>query len=206
MLEVIEVSKVYGRFVVLKGVSFVLEEGVLGIFGPNGSGKTTLLKIIAGFEKPTCGRIFFNGKDITAKPPEKIVKMGISIAFQIPRVFWNLSVKENLILASKERKKVEEICGEFNLKDVIDKKAKELSQGKLKLLQIAMAFSLKPKLALLDEPFASLDPLNVELLINLIENLKEKCSIILTAHRAKLLKIVSDKILEIRGGKIVESS
>lgn len=206
MLEVIEVSKVYGRFVVLKGVSFVFKEGVLGIFGPNGSGKTTLLRIISGFEKPTCGRIFFNGKDITAKRPEKIVKMGISIAFQIPRVFWNLSVKENLILASKEKKSVDEICERFNLKDEIGKRAKELSQGKLKLLQIAMAFSSDPKLALLDEPFASLDPLNIELLINLIKDLKGRCSIILTAHRAKLLKIVSDKVLEIRGGKIVESS
>ncbi|MEM3505391.1 MAG: ATP-binding cassette domain-containing protein, partial [Archaeoglobaceae archaeon] len=89
MLRICDLSKLYGRTAVLRGLNLELKEGTYCLFGPNGSGKTTLLKTIAGFEKPTCGRIFFEGREITCYPAEKIAKMGIAMAFQLPRVFWN---------------------------------------------------------------------------------------------------------------------
>lgn len=206
MLEVVEVSKMFGRNVVLKNVTFSLKNGILGIYGANGSGKTTLLKIISGFEKPSCGRVFFNGREITNKAPQEIVKLGVAMAFQIPRVFWNLTVHENVLLAARETHYTAEICKELNLEDVLFKKAKEISQGKVKLLQLAMCFALKPKLALLDEPFASLDAENVEVVLEFLKKRGSEISMIITAHRTKILKIIASQMLEIRGGKIVGSS
>lgn len=206
MLEVVEVSKMFGRNVVLKNVTFSLKNGILGIYGANGSGKTTLLKIISGFEKPSCGRVFFNGREITNKAPQEIVKLGVAIAFQIPRVFWNLTVHENVLLAARETDYTAEICKELNLEDVLFKKAKEISQGKVKLLQLAMCFALKPKLALLDEPFASLDAENVEVVLEFLKKRGSEISMIITAHRTKILKTIASQMLEIRGGKIVGGS
>jgi ABC-type branched-subunit amino acid transport system ATPase component len=206
MLEVVEVSKMFGRNVVLKNVTFSLKNGILGIYGANGSGKTTLLKIISGFEKPSCGRVFFNGREITNKAPQEIVKLGVAMAFQIPRVFWNLTVHENVLLAARETDYTAEICKELNLEDVLFKKAKEISQGKVKLLQLAMCFALKPKLALLDEPFASLDAENVEVVLGFLKKRGSEISMIITAHRTKILKTIASQMLEIRGGKIVGSS
>ncbi|MEM4524464.1 MAG: ATP-binding cassette domain-containing protein, partial [Archaeoglobaceae archaeon] len=102
MLKIVELSKVYGRSAVLKGINLELKKGTYCLFGPNGSGKTTLLKIISGFEKPTCGRIFFKDLEITGLKAERISKLGIAIAFQIPHVFWNLSVEQNIFLACKD--------------------------------------------------------------------------------------------------------
>jgi ABC-type branched-subunit amino acid transport system ATPase component len=196
----------FGRNVVLKNVTFSLKNGILGIYGANGSGKTTLLKIISGFEKPTCGRVFFNGREITNKAPQEIVKLGVAMAFQIPRVFWNLTVHENVLLAARETDYTAEICKELNLEDVLFKKAKEISQGKVKLLQLAMCFALKPKLALLDEPFASLDAENVEVVLEFLKKRGSEISMIITAHRTKILKTIASQMLEIRGGKIVGGS
>jgi ABC-type branched-subunit amino acid transport system ATPase component len=206
MLEVVEVSKMFGRNVVLKNVTFSLKNGILGIYGANGSGKTTLLKIISGFEKPSCGRVFFNGREITNKAPQEIAKLGVAMAFQIPRVFWNLTVHENVLLAARETDYTAEICKELNLEDVLFKKAKEISQGKVKLLQLAMCFALKPKLALLDEPFASLDAENVEVVLEFLKKRGSEISMIITAHRTKILKTIASQMLEIRGGKIVGGS
>uniref|UniRef100_A0A7J2TI31 ATP-binding cassette domain-containing protein n=1 Tax=Archaeoglobus fulgidus TaxID=2234 RepID=A0A7J2TI31_ARCFL len=206
MLEVVRISKMFGKDVVLKNVTFSLKNGILGIYGPNGSGKTTLLKIISGFEKPSCGWIFFNGKEITNMAPQKIVKLGIAMAFQIPRVFWNLTVYENVLLAAREKDYAMEICEELNIKDILFKKANEISQGKLKLLQLALCFALKPKLALLDEPFASLDAENVEIVLDYLRRRGDEISMIITAHRTKLLKGLASCMFEMRGGKIVRSS
>lgn len=205
MLKICELSKVYGRTAVLRGLNLELEKGTYCLFGPNGSGKTTLLKTIAGFEKPTCGRIFFEGKEITGLPAEKIVKMGIAMAFQIPRVFWNLSVEKNLFLASKDKKEAREIAKIFMLDKEIEVEAKRLSQGKLKILQVAMAFATKAKLFLLDEPFSGLDAENVKAMVEILRDLKGKKAMIITSHRPKLLRGIADKFFELRGGKIAGS-
>ena len=205
MLRICDLSKVYGRTIVLRGLNLDLKEGTYCLFGPNGSGKTTLLKTIAGFEKPTSGRIFFEGREITCYPAEKIAKMGIIMAFQIPRVFWNLSVEKNLFLASKNKKEAREVANLFMLGEEIELEVKKLSQGKLKLLQVAMAFATKAKLLLLDEPFAGLDAENVRAMLEILRELKGRRSMIITSHRPKLLHGIADKFFELRGGKIAGS-
>lgn len=205
MLRICDLSKVYGRTAVLRSLNLELREGIYCIFGPNGSGKTTLLKIIAGFESPTCGRIFFEGRELTGLSAEKVVKIGIAMAFQIPRVFWNLSVEKNLLLASKDRNRVKEFVESFRLEREAEMEARKLSQGKLKLLQVAMAFATKAKLVLLDEPFAGVDAENVRALVEILKSTKGKRSMIITAHRPKLLRGIADRFFELRGGKIAGS-
>jgi len=211
VLSVKEVCKVYNGVVVLKGISLRVEEReVVGLVGPNGSGKSTLLRIIAGFEKPNCGRIFFMNREITGLKPEKVVKLGISYSFQIPRPFKNLKVIENIAVASLLRfdKKrafeiAREICELIGLEE--DKKAENLSQGELKLLEIARALATKPKLLLLDEPFSGLDVKNTRWVLSEVLKLKRMgFSMMITAHRVKILEDIVDRFIELRGGRIVK--
>ncbi len=206
LLRLCEVSKFYSGYAVLKGVSLEFDGGVLGIYGPNGSGKTTLLSIIAGFEKPTCGRVFFEGREITALRADKVARLGIAMSFQIPRVFWNLSVKQNLMLASMLGGNWKEVCELFGLSRLANSKARELSQGELRLLQIAMAYATSPKLMLLDEPFSGLDVENAARVLEILRSISSEVATILTAHRVKLLRRISDECIEMRGGKLVRSS
>ena len=205
MLKIVNLSKFYGKLLVLRNINLELDDGIYCFFGPNGSGKTTLLKIISGFEKPSSGRIFFNGKDITKMKPEKIVKIGISIAFQLPRVFWNLSVEQNIFLACMDREKVYSIAELFKLKKELQNIPRKLSQGKLKLLQVSMAYARNPRLLLLDEPFAGLDVESVEQLLDILRNLKQHKSMIITSHRPKLLREIAKKFFELKGGVIAGS-
>ena len=212
MLRVKEVCKVYDGIVVLKGISLeVNEKEAIGLVGPNGSGKSTLLRLIAGFEKPNCGRIFFMNNEITGLSPERIVRLGISYSFQIPRPFKNLTVIENIAVASllrfNKRKAFEiakDICNLIGLDE--NEKAENLSQGELKLLEIGRALATKPKLLLLDEPFSGLDVRNTKRVLSKVMKLKKMgFSMIITAHRIKILEEIADRFIELRGGKIVKS-
>jgi ABC-type branched-subunit amino acid transport system ATPase component len=211
MLRVIDLSKVYNGNIVLRGVNLEVE-GFVGVFGPNGSGKSTLLKIIAGLEKPTCGRIIFEGEDITAMPPEKVARKGISMVFQISRPFKNLSVVENiatpLLLSKTYREALErawEICEFVGLNALREERAGKLSQGELRLLEIGRALAMQPKLLLLDEPFSGLDVENTRRVIRILGKIKgEGVSALITAHRMKLLREIADRSYEMRGGKLAE--
>ncbi len=214
MLKVRNVSKSKGRVTVLKNVSFDLDEGeTLGLFGPNGSGKSTLMKIIAGIEKPSCGKVFLNDLDITALPPEKIVKLGVVYSFQIPRNFKDMSALENLAVVLMNYHSVEEafriakkMLREWKLDYIADRKVEVISHGESRLLEILKAYATNPKILLLDEPFAGLDVENVFRVRGMIERLKEMgLSMIVSSHRKKILRNIADRFLRMEGGKIVES-
>ncbi|WP_290623169.1 MULTISPECIES: ATP-binding cassette domain-containing protein [unclassified Archaeoglobus] len=212
MLQLIDVSKVYNGNVVLRSINFKLESGFAGIYGPNGSGKSTMLKIIAGIERPDCGRVVFEGKDIAGKAPEEIAKMGISIVYQIPRPFKNMTVLENVatpfLLRKSYREAIEsamEICEFVGLRNKVNLKAGMLSQGELRLLEIGRALATQPKLMLLDEPFSGLDVENAKRVRRILRKIKrEGVDAIVTAHRMKLLRDVVDISYEMRGGRIAE--
>ncbi|WP_202319793.1 ATP-binding cassette domain-containing protein [Archaeoglobus neptunius] len=211
MLKLIDVSKVYDGNAVLRGISLEVDD-LVGIYGPNGSGKSTLLRIIAGIERPTCGRILFENKDITGLPPQRIAKMGIATVFQIPRPFKRMTVVENIAAVVADRgyrEAVDEayrICRFIGLDGVTETLASRLSQGELKLLEIGKALALNPKFMLIDEPFSGLDVENARKVVRLVRKIKKKgIPGIITAHRMKLLRDVADRCYEIRGGKIAES-
>ena len=209
MLVVKNVSKTYNSNVVLKDVSLELKKRILGIVGPNGSGKSTLLRIVAGLEKPSCGKILFRDKDITRLNANKRVELGIVYAFQIPRPFYRLTVLENIMIGclirngKNIRERAIKICKMMGIDHLINAKAKVLSQGELKLLELARVIATEPEIILLDEPFAALDKKNAKVVKEkLLEFKRMNYRMLITAHRFKILRDIADGFVEIKEGKI----
>ena len=209
MLVVKNVSKTYNSNVVLKDASLELKKRILGIVGPNGSGKSTLLRIVAGLEKPSCGKILFRDKDITRLNANKRVELGIVYAFQIPRPFYRLTVLENVMIGclirngENIRERAIKICKMMGIDHLINAKAKVLSQGELKLLELARVIATEPEIILLDEPFAALDKKNAKVVKEkLLEFKRMNYRMLITAHRFKILRDIADGFVEIKEGKI----
>jgi branched-chain amino acid transport system ATP-binding protein len=185
-LEVKEVVKHYGAIRAVDGVSLSVGPGeIAGVIGPNGSGKTTLFNAILGQIKPTAGHVEFCGEDITGMSPLELARRGIGRTFQTLQVFGKLSVRDNLIVAAQEFKgtlggrlfappdaglghRADEMIELFRLQHVAALPAGSLSYGQQKLIDIAMAFMPAPRLVLLDEPCAGVNPSLVDQLRELL--------------------------------------
>jgi len=181
------------------------------ITGPNGGGKSTLAKIIAGIEKPTAGKIFFNGADITDKSITERAKLGIGFAFQQPVKFKGLEVLDLLRLSAGKNLKVGDACeylAEVGLcaKDYINREVNSsLSGGELKRIEIATILARKTKLSIFDEPEAGIDLWSFQNLIKIFEKMRAEIrdgSIIIISHQERLLSI-ADEIIVIADGKIL---
>ncbi|HKE41431.1 MAG TPA: ABC transporter ATP-binding protein [Casimicrobiaceae bacterium] len=185
-LEVKDVRKHYGAIKAVDGVTLSVGPGeIVGVIGPNGSGKTTLFNSILGQIKPTSGTVEFCGEDITAMSPLELSRRGVGRTFQTLQVFGKLSVRDNLIVAAQEFKgtmlgrllatpdaglghHADEMIELFRLKHVASLAAGSLSYGQQKLIDIAMAFMPAPRLVLLDEPCAGVNPSLVDQLHDLL--------------------------------------
>jgi len=192
LLDVRDVHKEYGAIRAVDGVSFQVTAGeILGVIGPNGSGKTTLFNAILGQIRPSSGRVLFEGEDITGLSPLAISRRGIGRTFQTLQVFSRLSVRDNLIVAGQEFSgnaatrlfarpdagltgRAEELIEMFRLGGVADLRAGALSYGQQKLVDIAMAFMPRPRLVLLDEPCAGVNPALIDELFQLLLHLNAK--------------------------------
>jgi branched-chain amino acid transport system ATP-binding protein len=190
-LEVKDVRKHYGAIKAVDGVSFSLEPGeIVGVIGPNGSGKTTLFNSILGQIKPTSGHVEFCDEDITGMSPLELSRRGVGRTFQTLQVFGQLSVRDNLIVAAQEFKSslpgrllappdaglghhADQMIEMFRLKHVAYLPAGSLSYGQQKLIDIAMAFMPAPRLVLLDEPCAGVNPSLVDQLRELLVELNK---------------------------------
>jgi len=193
LLNVESLTVGYGQTQILNGVCCKVEKGeVVTIIGPNGAGKSTLMKAILGLLKPTKGRIVFNGKDISGKDPNQIVKEGICYVPQSDNVFPSLSVEENLemgafIKRDGYREKIEEIYQIFpDLKEKRKVKAKKLSGGQRQMVAIGRALMLDPILLLLDEPSAGLAPMLVQVILEKVVQINQKgVSILMVEQNAR---------------------
>ena len=169
LLETRNLEIRFGGVIAANDVSLTIESGRnLAIIGPNGAGKTTFLNICTGWLKPTRGQVLLEGRDITPLPPRKIVRRGVARAFQIPQLFTEHTALENLLIAVAaregmrnplqdlhtvpERDEVMHLLEMVNCADVADRLVVELSEGQRKLIDIAVALALKPRLLLMDEP------------------------------------------------------
>jgi len=169
LLEVKDLSIRFGGVVAADGISLAVQEGEnLAIIGPNGAGKTTFLNICTGYLSPAGGTVHFEGRDITRLAPRKITKLGIARAFQIPQLFLEQTVTENMLLAitarrgawsavrplgdAAAREEAMMILGQLKVADHADRRADELPEGTRKLVDIAIALALGPRLLLMDEP------------------------------------------------------
>ena len=190
-LEVKDVRKSYGAIKAVDGVSFNVGPGeIVGVIGPNGSGKTTLFNSILGQIRPTSGHVEFCGEDVTGMSPLELSRRGIGRTFQTLQVFVKLSVRDNLIVAAQEFKgtlagrllakpdaglggHADQMIELFRLQHVADLPAGSLSYGQQKLIDIAMAFMAGPRLVLLDEPCAGVNPSLVDQLRELLVELNK---------------------------------
>ena len=223
ILSVRDMKKSYGAIQAVGGISFEVEPGeILGVIGPNGSGKTTLFNSILGQIKPDSGHVEFEGKDISGGTPLELSRLGIGRTFQNLQVFGKLSLRDNLIAAAQEfegtfwgrmlappdnglGQRADEMIEMFRLQHVADLPAGSLSYGQQKLVDIAMAFMPKPRLVLLDEPCAGVNPSLVdglrELLVEL--NKKQGGSFVVIEHNMDFVMKLCHRIVCMVEGKVL---
>ncbi len=215
-LKVIDLSKHFKGLKAVDEVNFNVDEGeFLGIIGPNGAGKTTLFNLITGFLKPTSGRIYFRGRDITGTKPHERVKLGIARTFQVTKPFRKFTVVENVIISAliaKKQGKIQEherdfameVLEKVDLAHRTDVLAENLPHGEVKKLEIARALATKPELLLLDEPFSGLTGEEVETLQDVIKSIhKNGITVILIEHVLKACMALSERIIVLNYGKII---
>jgi ABC-type branched-subunit amino acid transport system ATPase component len=177
LLDVQNVVKSFGALQAVDDCSFTVEEGsITALIGPNGSGKTTLFNLITGYLRPDSGTVMFAGRNVTGADAGRLYRHGLSRTFQQARVFPQLSVQENLVVAGgyrlrqlftprvnrADRERAGELLEEFRLAPVADLLASELSYGQRKLLEFAAVLMSGPRLVLLDEPTAGVNPVLIE--------------------------------------------
>jgi len=217
ILKVENVTKRFGGLVAVNKVSFEVEEKeILGIIGPNGAGKTTLFNVISGVYKPEEGRIIFDGTEITGLPPFKIARLGIARTYQIVKPLNELTVKENVMVGACFGKEymdlesaesvAEEVLKIVKLYNKADILAGKLNVPEKKRLELARALASKPKLILLDEVLAGLNPAEVSEMVEIIEKIRKSgVTILMIEHLMHAIMRISDRIIVLDYGvKIAE--
>ncbi|HEV2227273.1 MAG TPA: ABC transporter ATP-binding protein [Nitrososphaerales archaeon] len=217
LLEVKGVTKDFGGLVALKGVSLEMNQGeIVGLIGPNGAGKSTLFDIITGIERPTAGSVVFDGTDITGFKPYDVTRMGISRTFQSVRPFLNYTVEENIrvgALFGKEdgktvEEKVSQVLKATDLESKKDSRVMSLPTEKRKLVEVARALAGSPRLLLLDEPMAGLNPSEVGDFTQLINQVNDGgISVLIVEHVMKAIMGICNRIVVLNAGlKLAEGS
>jgi Fe-S cluster assembly ATP-binding protein len=203
------VSDELGEKQILQDVNLTLDDRFVAFTGPNGGGKSTLAKIIAGIYKPTEGRIYLDGEDITDLSITERANKGISYAFQQPVRFKGITVRDLINIAAGKNMKVSDACAYLSevgmcARDYIDREVNaSLSGGELKRIEIATILARSTKLSIFDEPEAGIDLWSFSSLIKVFENMHEKTqgSILIISHQERILNI-ADKIVVIADGKV----
>jgi branched-chain amino acid transport system ATP-binding protein len=223
LLEVKDIRRSYGAIRAVDGVSLDVAAGeIVGVIGPNGSGKTTLFNAILGQIRPTSGHVKLQGEDITGMSPLELARRGVGRTFQSLQVFGKLSVRDNLIVAAQEFKgtlprrlfaapdaglgeRADEMIALFRLKHVARLPAGSLSYGQQKLIDIAMAFMPAPRLVLLDEPCAGVNPSLVEELRELLRalNRTQGGSFVVIEHNMDFVMRLCPRVICMVEGRVL---
>jgi len=229
ILEVQGVTLHFGGIKALDGVDFRLERGELaGIIGPNGSGKTTLFNVITGIYRPDQGTVLLEEGEITGLPPDQIARRGIARTFQNIRLFRELTVVDNVRIAHhphvrygaaaallrtgafyreerRTRGQVEEFLSIFSLQDRGEELAKNLPYGDQRKLEIARALASCPKVLLLDEPAAGMNPSEVGTMMEFILRIRERFSltVLLIEHQMRLVMGICERLIVMDFGQVI---
>ncbi|MEO1923811.1 MAG: LPS export ABC transporter ATP-binding protein [Nautiliaceae bacterium] len=211
-LEAKNLKKSFKKNLIIKGISLYINTGeIVGLLGPNGAGKTTTFYLICGLLTPDEGRVFLDKNNITKKPLYKKARMGIGYLPQESSIFRDLSVEDNLYIVAEEyysskeaEELVEELLEKFNIEPIRRRKGINLSGGERRRVEIARALVPKPKFLFLDEPFAGVDPVNVNDIKNLIALLKkEKIGVVITDHNVRETLSICDRAYVLKDGEIL---
>jgi len=224
MLKIQNLSKAFGGVKAVNDCSFEIKKGTItALIGPNGSGKSTVFNLVSGVLKADSGKIIFNGKDITNKSPEAISNLGISRMFQQSRLFKNLSVRENLLLAidnedtkfwknllglnkiTKEKEeKIREMLKLVEMERFENRITRELSFGQKRLIELVRTILNSHKLLMLDEPVAGVNPRLRKIIANVLLKLKkEGKTILLIEHDMNFALSLADEVIVMDEGKVI---
>jgi branched-chain amino acid transport system ATP-binding protein len=215
MFDARNLHKRFGDHVVLEDVSLRFAAGRLsGIMGPNGAGKTTCFNLLTGRFAPDRGSVHFEGRDITGLPPRRIARLGISRSFQTMNLFDDYSALDNVLVASPEmRARGMSLFGSFSGKtDVLERvgladkaavKARDLSYGDRRALEIGVALAARPRLLFLDEPTAGLGAAATARIAALIAELKRSLTIVMIEHDMRFLFGLADHIYVMHWGQVI---
>ncbi len=213
LLHTEELTKTYRRRKVVDGVSIAVSEGeIVGLLGRNGAGKTTSFRMVVGMVTPDRGRVIFDGKDITRMPMYRRARRGLGYLPQEPSVFRKMTVLDNVTavleaigVGRKERRsRALELLEELQLTHLLDSLGETLSGGERRRLEISRALATKPKLLLLDEPFAGVDPITVEEIQKILRQLVERgIAILITDHAVAETLRISDRAYILDHGKVI---
>jgi branched-chain amino acid transport system ATP-binding protein len=231
LLETTALRKEFGGLVAVSDVDFLIPRGaIVSLIGPNGAGKTTFFNMITGVYKPTAGTVLFDGKNLTGKPPHTATEHGIGRTFQNIRLFQQMTATENVLVGmhsrlrgrlipsilrtpgnrreeARARERARELLAYCNLTGRDDNYARNLSYGDQRRLEVARALATQPKLLLLDEPTAGMNPQETQEFIGFIFKLREdeKLTILLIEHDMRVVMGVSDRVTVLDyGEKIAE--
>ena len=214
LLSAINLNKSFGKKHVVKGVSLSIKQGeIVGLLGPNGAGKSTVFKMLIGIYKPDKGNILFENQDITQKRIYERADIGMAYLPQEKSIFRGLSVKDNILAVlefvepdyQKRMTKLEELLAELGLTALAENSSESLSGGETRRLEITRALVTEPKLILLDEPFAAIDPLAVEEIKEIILKLSKKgISTIITDHNVRETLSITHRSYIISNGTLLK--
>lgn len=231
VLQTVQVTKQFGGLTAVSDFSIELGENeIVGLIGPNGAGKTTAFNMITGVYRPTAGRVVFMGEDITGKKPHEITRLGIARTFQNIRLFKDLSVLENVLIAEhlrlksglvaavlttpgyrneerRMRDRAEALLDEVGLIDVMGERASNLPYGKQRKLEIARALATEPQVLLLDEPAAGMNPQESNELMHFIGEIRSKfqVSILMIEHHMQVVMGICENIYVLDYGATIAS-
>jgi branched-chain amino acid transport system ATP-binding protein len=223
LLETKNLTKAFGALTAVNGVTLKIEAGSLhSIIGPNGAGKTTLFNLLSGSLAPSSGQIFLDGKEITGTPAHRIAHLGLARSFQRTNVFPAFSLLDNVWVAAfacsaswkglvwKKTNHYPEVgvrarqaLADVGLSDKADQRAREISHGEQRQLELAIALAAAPRALLLDEPAAGLSPEETRKMVALVRGLKGRYTIVLIEHKIDIIMSVSDRISVMHFGNLI---
>jgi len=230
ILTIERLDKSFGGVMALNGVSLQLPDGeIVGLIGPNGAGKTTLFNTVSGAIQPDSGTVTFDNVDITTMPPYKVMHAGLGRTFQVPRVFEGMSVKDNLMFAAQNQlgnspirtvftptavateqaaiaERADDILSFLELNDLATEYASGLSGGQRKLLELGRILMTDPKLLMLDEPVAGVNPALTSRLLDRLHELNDDgMTILLIEHDMDVVMNNCDYVFVMDSGQVISS-
>ncbi len=202
ILNVTNLVKRFGGFYALDGLSFHVASGeILGLVGPNGSGKTTAINVISGLYGPDGGEVVLDGASIGGVASHKLVHRGINRTFQIPKPFLSLTVRQN-IRAAVAPPTMAALLDEYRLTDVADRPAADLNNAQQKMLDLVRALATRPRLLLLDELAAGLNPAELDWIAERIKALaRSGIAILVVEHLMGFIEHITDRVIVMNAGK-----
>jgi branched-chain amino acid transport system ATP-binding protein len=213
LLGVHGLTKRYGGLIANAHITFDVNEGeIVGVIGPNGAGKSTLFDLITGFQSPTAGRVFLDGRDITGLRPDRIGRLGLARTFQKLKPFVDLTVTENVMVGAlartsdlkTARERALESLAFVDLLETRNHFARELSTGQRKRLELARGLAMSPRLILMDEVTGGVDQRSIAGLMALVLELKQRgLTIVMIEHNMQVIMRLADRILALHAGRVI---